>query len=81
MDPREQLNAVKDLRSRGLTPLGNWHSHPDTPSRPSQEDIRLAHDPSASYLILSLQSRRVPNLNAFRIQNGAYQWDILEIYD
>jgi proteasome lid subunit RPN8/RPN11 len=81
MDPREQLASVKDIRSRGLVPLGNWHSHPDTPSRPSREDIRLAHDPNASYLILSLQSERAPNLNAFRIQNGAYQWDILEIYD
>jgi proteasome lid subunit RPN8/RPN11 len=81
MDPKEQLAAVKDIRSRGLVPLGNWHSHPDTPSRPSQEDIRLAHDPAASYLILSLQSERAPNLNAFRVQNGAYQWEILEIYD
>jgi proteasome lid subunit RPN8/RPN11 len=81
MDPREQLAAVKDMRTRGLTPLGNWHSHPDTPSRPSEEDVHLAHDSNASYLILSLQSKKTPNLNAFRIQNGVYQWDILELYD
>jgi proteasome lid subunit RPN8/RPN11 len=59
--------------------LGNWHSHPGTPSRPSAEDVSLAYDPYASYLILSLEAPQVPNLNAFRIQNGEYQWDILEI--
>lgn len=81
MDPREQLQAIKDMRANGWVPLGNWHSHPETPSRPSPEDIRLAYDPDASYLILSLESQIAPNLNAFRIQNGAYQWDILELYD
>ena len=44
MDPKEQLKAIKDMRANGLTPLGNWHSHPETPARPSQEDIRLAYD-------------------------------------
>ena len=81
MDPREQLAAVKDMRSKGLKPLGNWHSHPESPSRPSAEDIRLAYDPTSSYLILSLQSQKAPNLNAFRIQDGKYEWEILELYD
>jgi len=47
-------------------PLGNFHSHPSTPARPSMEDIRLAYDPSASYLILSL-AEEVPVLKAFGI--------------
>lgn len=81
MDPCEHLAAVKDMRENGLRPLGNWHSHPETPSRPSEEDVRLAYDPTASYLILSLESKNAPNLNAFRIQNGAYEWEILELYD
>lgn len=81
MDPREQLAAVKDMRSKGLKPLGNWHSHPETPSRPSAEDVRLARDPTACYLILSLESGAAPNLNAFRIRDGAYEWEVLELYD
>lgn len=81
MDPKEQLAALRQAREEGLTLLGNWHSHPESPSRPSEEDIRLAYDSTASYLILSLQSRQAPNLNAFRIQDGAYAWDILELYD
>ena len=38
LDPKEQLAAVKDMRANGLVPLGNWHSHPESPSRPSEED-------------------------------------------
>jgi proteasome lid subunit RPN8/RPN11 len=46
MDPKEQLAAIKDMRANGLKPLGNWHSHPSSPSRPSDEDIKLAYDPN-----------------------------------
>ncbi len=67
LDPKEQLAAVKDMRANGLTPLGNWHSHPESPSRPSEEDKRLAYDSKASYLILSLMDREKPVLNSFKI--------------
>ena len=77
--PDDQLAAIKDMRARGLRPLGNWHSHPETPSRPSAEDVRLAYDPGATYMILSLRSRIAPNLNAFRIREGRYEWEILEL--
>ena len=67
LDPKEQLAAVKDMRANGLVPLGNWHSHPESPSRPSEEDKRLAYDSKASYLILSLMNRDDPVLNSFKI--------------
>ena len=67
LDPKEQLAAVKDMRAEGLIPLGNWHSHPVSPSRPSDEDKRLAFDSSASYLILSLMDDE-PVLNSFHIE-------------
>ncbi len=70
LDPKEQLAAVKDMRAKGLTPLGNWHSHPESPSRPSEEDKRLAYDSSASYLILSLMDKSAPVLNSFHIENN-----------
>ena len=67
LDPKEQLAAVKDMRAEGLIPLGNWHSHPVSPSRPSDEDKGLAFDSSASYLILSLMNDE-PVLNSFHIE-------------
>ena len=79
MDPREQLAAVKDMRSKGLKPLGNWHSHPESSSRPSEEDKRLAYDSKASYLILSLMDRENPVLNSFHIENGVVKKEELQI--
>lgn len=72
IDQKEQLAAIKDMRANGLKPLGNWHSHPESPSRPSEEDKRLANDSTASYLIISLMEEGAPVLNAFHIeaQNG-----------
>ena len=68
LDPKEQLEAIKDMRANGLSPLGNWHSHPETPSRPSEEDKRLAYDSRASYLILSLMDEDNPVINSFHIE-------------
>lgn len=70
IDPKDQLTSIRDMRARGLKPLGNWHSHPETPSRPSEEDKRLANDSKASYLILSLAEEGNPVLNAFHVEGG-----------
>lgn len=67
LDPKEQLEAIKDMRKNGFVPLGNWHSHPESPSRLSEEDKRLAFDSKASYMILSLMDRENPVLNSFKI--------------
>lgn len=67
MDPKEQLAALKDARANGFELLGNFHSHPESPSRPSEEDKRLAYDSSSEYLILSLMERVNPVLKAFHI--------------
>ena len=58
MDPKEQLQAVKDMRQNGLELLGNFHS---------EEDKRLAYDSKVNYLILSLMDRENPVLKAFII--------------
>ncbi len=69
MDPKEQLQAVKDARNKGYEMLGNFHSHPESPSRPSEEDKRLAYDSKAEYLILSLMDSENPVLKAFGIHS------------
>ena len=79
LDPKEQLSAIKDMRSSGLVLLGNWHSHPKSPSFPSGEDKRLAYDSKASYLILSLADMKKPVLNSFRIKGEAVEKEELVI--
>lgn len=68
-DPAEQFQVYRSARAEGLEIIANYHSHPETPSRPSVEDIRLAYDPNILYLIVSLAAE-IPVLKAFNIQNG-----------
>lgn len=72
------MAAIKDMRSLGLKQLGNWHSHPESPSRPSEEDIRLSFDSKASYMILSLMAEN-PVLNSYHVENGQYEKEDLRI--
>jgi proteasome lid subunit RPN8/RPN11 len=78
LEPKEQFAALKDARANGWELLGNWHSHPATPARPSAEDIRLAFDPKASYLILSLAGE-APVLKGFHIERGEVTPEPVEI--
>ena len=67
MDPKEQFAVVKALRASGEEMLAIYHSHPESPARPSAEDIRLALTPNVCHLIVSLQERGTPVAKAFRI--------------
>jgi [CysO sulfur-carrier protein]-S-L-cysteine hydrolase len=67
--PAEQFSTVKKARKEGMEILANYHSHPGTPARPSEEDIRLAFDPDIFYFIISLAASE-PDVKAFRIVNG-----------
>lgn len=80
MNPKDQLNAVKDMRSKGLVPLGNFHSHPESPSRPSEEDKRLAYDKNASYMIVSIMDDDNPVLNSFHIEDNISTKEDLVIF-
>ncbi|NQT20167.1 MAG: M67 family metallopeptidase [Planctomycetes bacterium] len=69
MKPEEQFTAVKDMRRMGLKMLAIWHSHPSTPPRMSDEDLRLAFTPDVAYVILSL-AMEPPILGVYRVRDG-----------
>ncbi len=77
-DPKEQFAVIKQVREEGLDILAVYHSHPETPARPSQEDIRLAYDPTIVYVIASLAEDR-RTIKAFRITNGDVEQEDLEV--
>lgn len=81
MDIKEQFQAISQIRKSGLQLIGNFHSHPSTPSRPSEEDIRLAFDPNLSYVIISLQDRDNPVIRSFHIENKVAERDLLQIME
>ncbi|MDR1881027.1 MAG: M67 family metallopeptidase [Tannerellaceae bacterium] len=68
-DPGEQFGVLREARAQGWKILANYHSHPASPARPSDEDLRLAYDPGIVYLIVSLAGE-TPVIKAFRIIDG-----------
>ena len=70
MDPHEQFSVVKALRSQELEMLAVYHSHPATPARLSDEDLRLALTPGISYVIVSLADPSAPEVRSFKISGG-----------
>lgn len=76
-----ERTTVSNQRYEGewLKPLGNWPLHPSSPSRPSQEDIKLAFDSNASYMIISFMAEN-PVLNSFHIEKGQVEKEDLRIY-
>ena len=69
MDPAEQFAAIRQIREDGMQVAGVYHTHPDTPARPSMEDIRLAYDPDLVYVIVSLMAGVEPFL-AYKMNKG-----------
>ena len=79
MDPKEQFAVVKELRAQGIEMLAIYHSHPESPARPSEEDIRLALTPDVSYVIVSLMVPETPVLKSFRIEQGTVAPEPVEV--
>lgn len=80
MDSREQLEVIRRLRSRQKRICAVYHSHPVGPARMSREDIRLAHDPALSYVIISLTDRENA-IRSFRLENATAVEEELEFVE
>ena len=78
LDPKEQFQVAKNVRADGSDLIAVYHSHPASPARPSEEDIRLAHDSSIIYVIVSLENGN-RTCAAFTIKNGIVTPEPLEI--
>lgn len=68
LDPKEQFSVIKLARADNLKITAVYHTHPASPARPSEEDIRLAYDPTILYVIASLHEGQT--IKCFRIVNG-----------
>jgi len=69
-DPKEMKRAYDELYDRDWEVVSIYHSHTHTPAYPSPTDVKLARDPNAAYVLVSLQDRAHPDLRAFRITEG-----------
>ncbi len=70
MDPQDLIRVAVDLRDGPTQVVGNWHSHPFSPARPSDEDIKLSFDETLIYGLSSAMEESKTPFNLFRIRNG-----------
>lgn len=69
MDPKEMLVAFKDMRERQIELAVIYHSHTHSPAYPSMTDIGLAYYPDAAYIIISLEQKAKPDIQAYWIKD------------
>jgi proteasome lid subunit RPN8/RPN11 len=62
------LEAEKIARSKGLDVVGWYHSHPDHPATPSEEDREHAL-PWYSYIIVSIRNGDADDLKSWRLND------------
>ncbi len=67
MDPREQIEVFKEIRTLGLELKAIYHSHPNHPAYPSVTDVELAYYPDAVYIIISINNSMDTEIRGFRI--------------
>lgn len=70
MDPREQIEAMRQMRDNDEALIAIYHSHPRAPALPSETDLAEASYPEAVYLIISLNTVGVLEMAAFRIKDN-----------
>lgn len=80
MDPRGQVGAMKAMRERGETLWAIYHSHPDAPPEPSTRDLAELGYPEALYLIISLNTKGVLEMRAWRMNDaGGMEEAVLKV--
>ena len=69
MDPKEQINAMRQMRENDEELIAIYHSHPHAPALPSVTDLNEAEYPEVAYLIVSLNTVGVLEMTAFYIKD------------
>lgn len=71
MDPKGQIDAMRQMRERGEELIAIYHSHPHSAAAPSVIDMLEAQYHDAIYVIVSLNTQGVLELAAFQLRNGS----------
>lgn len=74
MTPGDWMRLEDEADARGLTLLGYYHSHPDSPAVPSEYDRAHAW-PNFVYLIVSVQDGQAVTTRAWRLAEDRSAFD------
>ncbi len=78
-DPRDIIEAVRWLRSRGGEFLAIYHSHPRWEAIPSETDLRENHYGDLPRIIVSLLEEP-PDVRIWRLEPNSYEelsWNLV----
>lgn len=81
MDPAQQIAAMRSMREHGEELFAIYHSHPASPPFPSAADLAQANYPETLYLIISLHTRGVLEMQGFLLRGNAVTQVPLEIIE
>ena len=79
MDPKGLIDTMRVMREKGEELFAIYHSHPHAPALPSATDIKQAAYPEALYLIVSLNTEGVLEMQGFRLKQGDVVVEELEV--
>lgn len=72
LEPKQQIQAMAQMRDQGEQLFAIYHSHPSSAAIPSRTDIELASYPEALTIIITLKTKGVLELRAYRITNNQF---------
>lgn len=73
ISPKDYLKAEQFADEQQLQLLGVYHSHPDHPAIPSEQD-RLSAQPYFSYIIISVNGKEINSIRSWRL-NESFQFE------
>lgn len=73
MDAHQQIKAMKTMRDQQQTLYAIVHSHPTTSAIPSQRDIEENNYRDVYYIIISLNTKGVPEMRGYMPQADSMQ--------
>jgi proteasome lid subunit RPN8/RPN11 len=74
MTPQDWARLEDEADARGLTLVGYYHSHPDSPAIPSIFDRDYAL-PNFVYIITQVQAAKAIDMRVWRLHNNREQFD------
>jgi len=78
IEPEELMRGERYARSKQVEVVGFYHSHPESPARPSQYDLEHAW-PTYSYIIVSVMSQKAVDLFSWEQRHDRSMFDQEEI--
>ena len=67
VDPGTRIKLEKEIRRTNELLIGHYHSHPDTPAKPSKTDLLNTHEPELIWIIVSVGGGEASDVAAYQV--------------